>query len=90
MEFDWSLYRSTGITQDEMSESFEDSVQLPAAARLQPLRHAEPLSQPRLHQRRARASSRVYTSTGKIVRVVAARPMTEEETFFYEQRSQMS
>jgi len=29
----------------------------------------------------------VYTSTGKIVRVVAARPMTEEETYFYERKS---
>ena len=30
----------------------------------------------------------VYTSTGKVVRVVAARPMTEEETYFYERKSQ--
>jgi uncharacterized DUF497 family protein len=32
----------------------------------------------------------VYNSTGKIVRVVAARHMTEEEAYFYERRSQES
>jgi uncharacterized DUF497 family protein len=30
----------------------------------------------------------VYTSTGKIIRIVASRLMTEEEAYFYEQRSQ--
>jgi uncharacterized DUF497 family protein len=34
-----------------------------------------------------RAVFAVYTSTGKIVRVLAARLMTEEETYFYERKT---
>jgi uncharacterized DUF497 family protein len=89
MEFDWSLYRSAAITQDEVSESFEDSFSfrlLPDSNRF--------ATQNRFLSLGCTSAGRgifsVYTSTGKVVRVVAARPMTEEEIFFYEQRSQTS
>ena len=29
----------------------------------------------------------VYTSTGKVIRVLAARPMTDEENYFYSRKS---
>jgi len=87
MEFEWSLYKSGKLTPDEISESFEDSFSL----RLLPdsVRFA---SQNRFFSLGCSASGKgifaVYTSTGKVVRVVAARPMTEEETYFYERKSQ--
>ena len=89
MEFDWSLFSSSTVTQDEISESFED----PFSFRLLP-------DSPRFATQNrflslgctseGRGIFSVYTSTGKVVRVVAARPMTEQEAFFYEQRSQAS
>jgi len=87
MEFEWSLYKSGKLTPDEISESFEDSFSL----RLLPdsVRFA---SQNRFFSLGCSTSGKgifaVYTSTGKVVRVVAARPMTEEETYFYERKSQ--
>jgi uncharacterized DUF497 family protein len=86
MEFDWSLYKAGTVTQDEISESFED----PFSFRLLP-------DSPRFAVQnrflslgctsQGRGVFSIYTSTGKVVRVVAARAMTEEEAFFYEQRS---
>jgi uncharacterized DUF497 family protein len=89
MEFDWSLYRSSAVTEDEISESFED----PFSLRLLPdaNRFAK---QNRFLSLGCTSGGRgifaVYTSTGKVVRVVAARQMTDEEAFFYEQRSHES
>lgn len=86
MEFDWSLYKSVGLSPEEISQSFED----PFSLRLLP------------DSNRFAASNRfislgcagsgqgifaVYTSTGKQIRVVVARPMTEEESYFYERKS---
>lgn len=87
MEFDWSLYRSDSLTPEEVAESFED----PFSFRLLPdsVRFA---SQNRFLSLGCASDGKgvfsVYTSTGKIVRVMAARHMTEEEAFFYERRSQ--
>jgi len=86
VEFEWSLYEAKKLSQEEISESFED----PFSLRLLP------------DSNRFAAQNRffslgcsqggtgifaVYTSTGKVVRVLAARPMTEEETYFYERKS---
>ena len=86
MEFEWNLYKAKAISPDEIAESFED----PFSLRLLP-------DSPRFAtQNRFISIGRsgagkgifaVYTSTGKIVRVVAARPMTEEESFFYERKT---
>jgi uncharacterized DUF497 family protein len=87
MEFEWSLYKSNKLTPEEISESFED----PFSLRLLPdsNRYA---SQNRFFSLGCSSGGKgifaVYTSTGKVVRVVAARPMTEEETFFYKRKSQ--
>jgi uncharacterized DUF497 family protein len=87
MEFDWSLFKADGVSTEEVAESFEDSFSL----RLLPdgNRFA---AQNRFFSLGATGKGRgifaIYTSTGKVVRVVMARPMTEEETFFYERKSQ--
>jgi uncharacterized DUF497 family protein len=89
MEFDWSLFKSSTVTQNEIAESFED----PFSFRLLPDsdRFA---TQNRFLSLGCTSQNRgifaVYTSTGKVVRVVAARQMTEEETFFYERRNHES
>ena len=87
MEFDWSLYHSSALTPEEVAESFED----PFSFRLLPDANRF-ASQNRFLSLGCSSEGKgifsVYTSTGKIVRVMAARTMTEEESFFYERRSQ--
>jgi uncharacterized DUF497 family protein len=86
MEFDWSLYKSSLLSQDEVAQSFED----PFSFRLLPDSNRFAVQNRFLSlgcNREGKGVFAVYTSTGKIIRVVAARPMTEEETFFYEQRT---
>ncbi len=86
MEFDWSLYKSKKLSQDEISESFED----PFSLRLLPDSNRF-ASQNRFfslgYSNGGTGIFAVYTSTGKVVRVVAARVMTEEESYFYERKS---
>jgi uncharacterized DUF497 family protein len=87
MEFDWSLYKSSMLTQDEIAESFEDPFSfrlLPDANRFSTQNRFLSLG----CTGEGKGVFAVYTSTGKIVRVVAARYMTEEEAFFYERRNQ--
>jgi uncharacterized DUF497 family protein len=86
MEFDWSLYKSTLLSQDEIAESFED----PFSFRLLPDSNRFAIQNRFLSlgcSSEGNGVFAVYTSTGKVTRVVAARPMTEEEIFFYEQRT---
>jgi uncharacterized DUF497 family protein len=86
MEFEWSLYKSAKPSPDEIAESFED----PFSLRLLPdsYRFA---SQNRFFSlgcsNEGEGIFSVYTSTGKVVRVLAARRMTEEETYFYGRKS---
>jgi uncharacterized DUF497 family protein len=86
MEFEWSLYKANKLTPDEISESFED----PFSLRLLPDSNRFAV-QNRFFSlgctNDGRAVFAVYTSTGKIVRVLAARLMTEEETYFYERKT---
>jgi uncharacterized DUF497 family protein len=86
MEFEWSLYKSDKLSPEEIAESFEDPFSLrflPDSPRF--------ASQNRFFSLGNSSASKgifaVYTSTGKIVKVLAARLMTEEETFFYERKS---
>jgi uncharacterized DUF497 family protein len=87
MEFDWSIYKPDVLSSDEIAESFED----PFSLRLLPDANRF-ASQNRFFSLGSSSAGRgifaVYTSTGKIVRVVMARPMTEEEAFFYERKIQ--
>jgi uncharacterized DUF497 family protein len=89
MEFEWSLYRSTKLTQEEIAESFEDPFSLrflPDANRFSALNRFFSLG----------CSSSgvpifsVYTSTGKVIRVLASRQMTDEENLFYARKSKES
>ncbi len=86
MEFEWSLYKAGKLTSEEIAESFED----PFSLRLLPDSNRF-AAQNRFFSIGRSSSSKgifaVYTSTGKIVRVLVARLMTEEETYFYERKS---
>ena len=86
MEFEWTLYNSTPLSEEEISESFED----PFSLRLLPDSNRF-ASQNRFFSLGRSSTGKgifaVYTSTGKVVRVLAARLMTEEESYFYERKS---
>lgn len=87
MEFEWSLFKSSKLTIEEISESFED----PFSLRLLPDSNRFG-AQNRFFNLGCSSSGKnifaVYSSTGKIIRVVASRPMTDEEIYFYERKSQ--
>ncbi len=87
MEFDWSLYKATTLSPDEIAESFEDSFSLrllPDANRFAIQNRFFSLGSSSV----GKGIFAVYSSTGKIIRVVTARLMTEEEAYFYERKSQ--
>ncbi len=86
MEFEWSLYTSKQLSPDEIAESFED----PFSLRLLPDANRFALQNRFISLGRSSGGKgifAVYTSTGKIVKVVAARLMTEEESYFYERKT---
>jgi uncharacterized DUF497 family protein len=87
MEFDWTHYKPEAVTLEEVAESFED----PFSLRLMPDANRF-ASQNRFFSLGSSSEGKgifaVYSSTGKIVRVIMARPMSEEEIFFYERKSQ--
>jgi uncharacterized protein len=86
MEFDWSLYKKADLSPDQIAESFED----PFSLRLLPDANRFALENRFFSLGCCNGGQgifAVYTSTGKIVRVIAARLMTEEETYFYERKS---
>lgn len=86
MEFDWSLYKSNALTAEEIAESFED----PFSLRLLPDSNRFAV-QNRFFSigcsNGGKGIFSVYSSTGKIVKVLVSRMMTEEETYFYERKS---
>jgi uncharacterized protein len=86
VDFDWSLFISKEVSQNDICEIFED----PFSLRLLPDAHRF-AQQARFFCLGRTLSGKpvfsVYTSTGKIVRVIAARPMTDEEIFFYDRKS---
>lgn len=87
MEFEWSLYRTNELTPEEIAESFED----PFSLRFLPDSNRF-AAQNRFFSIGCSSGGKgifaVYTSTGKVVRVVTARLLTEEETYFYKRKSQ--
>jgi uncharacterized DUF497 family protein len=86
MEFEWSLYKSSKLSPEEISESFED----PFSLRLLPDSNRFAVQNRFFSLGRSSKGAAifaVYTSTGKVVSVVSARLMTEEETYFYERKS---
>ena len=86
MEFDWTLYKQADLTPEQIAESFED----PFSLRLLPDANRFALENRFFSlgsSNAGKAIFSVYTSTGKIVRVIAARVMTEEESYFYERKS---
>ena len=88
MDFDWinpSFDLRSGPTPKEIEESFED----PFSIRVMPdsVRFAK---QARYFNLGKTLSGRgifsVYRADGKTHRVIASRPMTDEENYFYERR----
>ncbi len=89
MEFEWSLYQANELTPEEISESFEDPFSLrflPDSNRFTAQNRFFSLGR----SNGGKSIFAVYTSTGKIVRVMAARVMTDEETFFYTRKNKES
>jgi len=86
MEFDWSFYHGTELSPDDIAESFED----PFSLRLLPDSNRFASQNRFFSLGRADGGKgifAVYTSTGKVIRVVLARLMSEEESAFYERKS---
>lgn len=86
MEFEWSLYKSSKLTQEEIAESFED----PFSLRFLPDSNRFNSSNRFFSIGCSSAGSAifaVYTSTGKVIRVLAARSMSEEENYYYSRKS---
>jgi uncharacterized DUF497 family protein len=89
MEFDWSLYKEGPLSPEEVAESFEDSFSLrllPDSNRFASLNRFFSLGA----SSGGKGIFAIYTSTGKVIRVVMARLMTDEEIYFYERKSQES
>jgi hypothetical protein len=86
MEFDWSLFAAEEVTTDEAAESFED----PYSMRFLPDKGAI-ADQSRFFclgkSLRGRAIFSIYSATGKVVRVLTSREMTEGEEFFYNRKA---
>jgi uncharacterized DUF497 family protein len=84
MEWDWSRYGG-GLEPEVVEESFED----PFGLEFLPDAERFARESRGFHLGRARNGVGVFTvyvATGKVRRVVAARLMTAEETFFYERK----
>lgn len=86
MEYDWTSFQSTEVKPDEVAESFED----PFCVRLMPDRGAI-AEQSRFFSLgmtlRGRGIFSVYSTNGKLVRVISARGMTPDEEFFYQRKA---
>jgi uncharacterized DUF497 family protein len=86
MDYDWSLFQSPTVKQDEVAESFED----PFSLRFLP-DDGEIARQSRFICMGKTLADRgvfsIYSSNGKLIKVVTARPMTDEESFFYQRKT---
>ena len=89
MEFDWNIFKGFEVTHDEVAESFED----PFSLRFLPDK-GEIADRSRFfclgRSLGGRGIFSVYKSTGKLVTLVMARQMTEEEDYFYSRKSRES
>lgn len=85
MEFDWSLFFSKDVRPEEVAESYED----PFSVRLMPDKGAI-AQMSRFCCLGMSLSNRgvfsIYSSNGKQIKVVTARPMTADEEFFYNRK----
>jgi len=89
MDFDWSQFRESGVTRDEVAESIED----PFSLRFLPDSGAI-ADQSRFFSLGKSLSGKglfsIYRSTGKVISVLASRPITENEDYFYTRRMRES
>jgi len=86
MEFNWDSYKAFDVTRDEVAESFED----PFSLRFLP-DDGEIAERSRFFCLGKALSGKgvfaVYKSTGKMVIVLMAREMADDEDFFYNRKS---
>ncbi|MEM6886076.1 MAG: BrnT family toxin [Verrucomicrobiota bacterium] len=86
MEFNWDSFEALEVTRDEVAESFED----PFSLRFLP-DDGEIAERSRFFCLGKALSGKgvfsVYKSTGKMVTMLMAREMAEEEDFFYNRKS---
>ncbi|MEM1158582.1 MAG: hypothetical protein AAF649_11730 [Verrucomicrobiota bacterium] len=86
MEFNWDSYKAFDVTRDEVAESFED----PFSLRFLP-DDGEIAERSRFFCLGKALSGKgvfsVYKSTGKMVSVLVARGMADDEEFFYNRKS---
>jgi len=87
MEFNWDSYKAFDVTRDEVAESFED----PFSLRFLP-DEGTIAEQSRFFCLGKALSGKgvfsVYKSNGKMVSVLMAREMAQDEEFFYNRKSQ--
>jgi hypothetical protein len=86
MEFNWDMYQGFDVTHEEVAESFED----PFSLRFLPdegdiADHSRFICLGKGLTGKGVVS--IYKSTGKMVSVLVAREMAEEEEFFYNRKS---
>ncbi|MEM6820695.1 MAG: BrnT family toxin [Verrucomicrobiota bacterium] len=89
MEFNWDSFKGVEVTVEEVAESFED----PFSLRFLP-DEGDIADRSRFFclgkSLGGRGVFTVYKSTGKLVTVLVARPMTDEELYFYNRKSNES
>jgi len=86
MEFNWNDFKGHEVSLEEAAESFED----PFSLRFLPDRGTI-ADRSRFFCLGKTLGGRgiftVYKSTGKLVSMITARPMTEEEEYFYKRKN---
>jgi uncharacterized DUF497 family protein len=89
MDFDWSIFKAEEASQDEIAESIEDPFSLKFLPDSGPI-----ADQSRFFSLGKSISGKgvftIYRSTGKVITVIAGRPMTEEEDYYYTRRMRES
>lgn len=86
MEFNWDSFEGYDVTRDEVAESFEDPFSLrflPDSGDIADRSRFFCLGK----SLAGRSVFAVYKSTGKMVTVLASRPMCSEEEYFYNRKT---
>ncbi len=89
MDFDWTLFKTEDVSQDEIAESIEDPFSLkflPDSGTIADQSRFFSLGK----SIGGKGIFTVYRSTGKVITVIAGRPMTDEEDYYYTRRMRQS
>jgi len=89
MEFDWSCFSSRSVLPEQVAESFEDPFSLrviPTSGTLEAQSRFFCLGK----TFGGEGIFSIYSANGKQIRVITARPATDDELFFYERKAKES